>query len=137
MQVVTKPAQLDRDIATSRSSRAIAILKRAARYIYDHHRSFVAGGCADVSEILAAFGRSRGYDVRPVYGTVTTGGEKLEHAWLSVQGRRFDPTWWLLGERGGTYKESRGMRKKIYSLVAAAGERIGRYVAELDRNVKP
>jgi len=31
MQVVTKPAQLDRDIATSRSSRAIAILKRAAR----------------------------------------------------------------------------------------------------------
>jgi hypothetical protein len=130
--------QLDSEINESLRGpeRALRLLKNAVQYLYDSDFELVEGGCADVSEILAAFAKNKGFDVEVVYGEAIVGGEVYHHAWLTVYGKRFDPTWWVQQLRGGTYREDPLAKHRICSLIEATGVGLDHYVSELERNVR-
>lgn len=74
----------------------IALAKRAALYLYQTDPEFVVGGCSDVSEVIAAFLQKRGYQAQAVYGAARRGKKSFFlHAWLDIEGERFDPTIWV------------------------------------------
>ncbi len=50
-----------------------------------------------MSEVISAFLRHRGYRSEPIYGVARRGknGEWFMHAWMDVEGSRFDPVLWV------------------------------------------
>lgn len=77
---------------------AHALAKRAAAYLYEDDPYYVIGGCSDISEVIAELLRHRGYVAKVIYGIVKRGkkGVPFEHAWLNLEGRRFDPVLWVV-----------------------------------------
>lgn len=91
----------------SRREEALDLAGRAVTYLYREDPEFVVGGCADVSEVLAAWLKSRGYAVEPVYGFARHGRKPwFMHAWLDVEGERFDPVLWVQGRPVNKYRYS-------------------------------
>jgi hypothetical protein len=82
----------------SRQEQALDLASRAAVFLYQEDPEFVEGGCSDVSEVLAAWLQKRGFNVKVVYGTAhRRKQEPFMHAWLDVDGLRFDPVLWVQG----------------------------------------
>lgn len=80
----------------SRERLARFLAERAAIYLFQSDPEFVVGGCSDVSEVIAAWLKKRGYSAEPVYGHARYGKRDwFPHAWLTVEGRRFDPVLWV------------------------------------------
>lgn len=126
--------------------RGIALAKRAVTWLYRHNPDYVIRGCSDVAETLAAFLRRRGFSVKIIYGIAGWGElddpllDLFEHAWLEVDGRRFDPTLWVQKVTMPThyYRESRTVSQRIKEEISCAPqfERWKeRYADELDANL--
>lgn len=76
---------------------AVDLAKGIAAYLYKDDPEHVEGGCSDVSELIAAFLERQGVLVRVIYGNARRGrsGELFMHAWLDIDGERFDPVLWV------------------------------------------
>ena len=84
----------------SRKSEAMLLAQRAAIHLFSTDPELVVGGCSDVSEVISAWLKTRGYAAEPVYGAARYGKrEWFLHAWMNVEGRRFDPTLWAQGRK--------------------------------------
>lgn len=81
---------------SEKSGEAISLAKRAANHLYLQDPEFVQGGCSDVSEVLAAWLKTRGYAAEPVYGIARRGKKAgFMHAWMLIEGELFDPVLWV------------------------------------------
>ena len=69
------------------------LARRAARWIYRHDPDLFEGGCAEVSQVIKRFLETQGIAVRLVTGHAVWRREKVRHAWLEVEGVRFDPVY--------------------------------------------
>ena len=74
-------------------SKNLELAERAARWIYQHDPDFFEGGCAEVSQVIKRFLETEGIPVRLVTGHAVWRREKVRHAWLEVEGVRFDPVY--------------------------------------------
>lgn len=74
---------------------ALDLAKKATKHLYKVSPRWVKGGCSDISEIIASFLMSRGYQAEAVYGRSRKGdGKPFSHAWLEIEGHVFDPVLW-------------------------------------------
>jgi hypothetical protein len=70
---------------------------------------WVCDGCADVSYALWRIGQQLGWPVKLVAGTATMkGGERFPHAWLTVNGKIFDPVAYANHYRVARYSPDKG-----------------------------
>ncbi len=90
----------------SKRSEALELAERAALHFYQTDPEFVEGGCSDVSEVLVAWLQTRGYQAEAIYGSAKRGrtGTWFLHAWMKVEGRRFDPVLWVQERETAKYK---------------------------------
>lgn len=93
----------------------MSLAQRAALHLFNTDPEFVIGGCSDVSEVIAAWLKTRGYAVEPVYGAARYGKrEWFLHAWLTIEGQRFDPTLWVQRpKRRYQYTEDPGVAQAL------------------------
>jgi hypothetical protein len=83
----------------------MSLARRAVIHLFRGDPEFVVGGCSDVSEVISAWLKKRGYAAEPVYGVARHGKQEwFPHAWMSVEGRRFDPVLWVQGKNMSKYK---------------------------------
>lgn len=116
-------------------SEPLKLARRAAIYLYQTDRDFVVGGCSDVSEVIAAWLKKKGYNAEAVYGAARYGKKAwFLHAWIEVDGKRFDPVLWVQG---------RNMAKHEYTIEPEAAKALRcdveyileSSVEELDREI--
>jgi GNAT superfamily N-acetyltransferase len=85
------------------------LLYAAAEELRRHDAEVVEGGCGDVVTILEAFAKDvgmSGVEVKSGQARSRKGRPMLPHAWLTIDGERFDPTWEVvLGSPGIKYEE--------------------------------
>jgi len=70
-------------------------IRKAADWLADDDEEWTEGGCADMSGLLADYAKTRGIPVRVVTGWAsrkTNAKNGFPHAWLEVDGMRFDPS---------------------------------------------
>lgn len=93
----------------------MSLAQRAAIHLFQTDPEFVVGGCSDVSEVIAAWLKTRGYAVEPVYGAARYGKKDwFMHAWMTIEGQRFDPTLWVQRpNRRYQYREDPGVAKAL------------------------
>jgi hypothetical protein len=86
----------------------IALLRTAASLHHEEDPEHFEGGCGDVAMAMKDLADAIGMTgVEIVAGTAAgrPGAEPVFHAWLTVDGTRFDPTWeTVMGRRGADYK---------------------------------
>jgi hypothetical protein len=98
-------------MSASRRSEAMSLAERAAIHLMQTDPEFVVGGCSDVSEVISEWLRRKGYSAEPVYGVARRGKQPwFLHAWMNIEGQRFDPVLWV-----------QGMRMQKYSYKAESG----------------
>ena len=82
----------------------MSLARRASIHLFQTDPEFVVGGCSDVSEVISAWLKTRGYSVEPVYGAARHGKKDwFLHAWMNVEGQRFDPVLWVQGKKMEKY----------------------------------
>jgi hypothetical protein len=79
-------------------------LRRATDALADYDFDFVQDGCGEVTDVLEQYAKARGWrGVRRVLGKATRRGQTFAHAWLTVDGVRFDPVAHAVGWRASRY----------------------------------
>ncbi len=81
----------------------IALLRRAVQWLYEDDPETFVGGCGDVCDVLRLLAEDLGLD-----GVCMTGGTTPQtgwHAWLTIDGERYDPIADVLGKKWGPYEE--------------------------------
>jgi hypothetical protein len=101
--------------ASSRA--AIALAKRAVKYLYEDDPDFVTGGCGDVSILLAKLLQQRGYAAVVRYGYGEQHGERYFHAWLDVDGAPFDAVLWVQRARAKLHPVAREEEPGIAAII--------------------
>jgi GNAT superfamily N-acetyltransferase len=102
-------AEAPRDLTGLTTEGKRRLLYAAAEELHRHDAEVVEGGCGDVVTVLEAFARDvgmTGVEVRSGQARSKKGRPMLPHAWLVIDGERFDPTWEIvLGQPGIRYDE--------------------------------
>lgn len=100
---------------SSRRAEGLSLAKRASIYLFQTDPEFVVGGCSDISEILSEWLKRKGYQAEAVYGAARYGkkGSWFLHAWMEIEGARFDPVLWV---------QNRKMSKYTYEIEPKAAE---------------
>jgi GNAT superfamily N-acetyltransferase len=120
-------------LAASTPNDKRALLLAAAKAHYEDDSEHFEGGCGDVAMALKAFADAIGLqsvEVAGGYGTLRKRGEKVYdededewytatpepvmHAWLTIDGERFDPTWEIVfGKTGAKYKADKAALEMV------------------------
>ena len=111
-------------------------IARFVRWLYDYDPEFVEDGCADVANVVVSYANSIGIPSEVEYGYArTTEAGLFPHAWVNIDGVRWDPTIWAIsGPSTFGYKIDRDVMDLLLSETESDGAYydylIGRYIAE-------
>jgi hypothetical protein len=87
-----KPPNTKRRLRPPSPAQALTALRWAARWLYDEDEDWFVEGCGDIAVLLEAFAVARGFlGVHAVGGAAGNKRGLYPHAWLDVDGARYDP----------------------------------------------